>query len=275
MHRTSLGGNMRDPAIEALLQGPSNKISHTEKKTNLSRYEAESNRQLKNAVEEIIAEEAPSHSQLLSPQAYRLKLENELKSGIQFTELSEQLSSAFSVISKGKKYVESTPYAIMIGEFAKATTHLDSVEIDKIYEHTLQTLLKISDTTMDSLTSIAIAKYEEGIFLESLAVYSLLSTLAPENSNYWYRVGITAHKCEKYELALKAYSVACIFDPLLIGARVFASECYLTLGEFKDAETEFIEAKKILDAWPADKNKAEEAQLIDNLKILIEEYSAA
>ena len=128
---------------------------------------------------------------------------------------------------------------------------------------------------MDTLSTVALAKYDETAYAESLSIYNLLSTLAPDNFDHWFRVGITAQKCENYDLALKAYGITTYFVPERLESRIFSSECYLAQGHMADAEAEYEEARIIMDALPMEERNKDQIELLTHLEMLIKNYSFA
>jgi tetratricopeptide (TPR) repeat protein len=265
---------MTDPKLVARLHSFSenSNIEGAGATTGGSHYLNEIDRQIKMAVDVAMSERRPQVN-LLPDRVRRAQLEEEFRRSIHSPELSQQLALAFDIIVKGRRYLDSTSYSMMLAELAKVATHLDIIEVEELSNSSFKNLLKISDESMDSLTKIAIGKYEEGAFPDSFAIYTLLATLSPENTNYWFCVGITAQECEKYELALKAYEVTSLYDPRFIEPRLFAVEYHLKLGEFEDAETRFAEAKIILDDLPLNEKSDGEAALVSNIEILINNHS--
>lgn len=197
---------------------------------------------------------------LLSPQLKRARLKEELVDGVQMPELTEQLERAVQIIqNEGVKILSFDQYAHLIEAFSEARIRLEQLDLSKSsLKNNWGTLLQLNDgDTIASLYKMGLVKYEQEQFFDSLALFSLLTALNPEESENWYRMGIAAHNCDKLDLALNAYHTAWELNPDLIGARLFAAQCHVKLHENQAAkelcdEVQVLMAKKEPDAlWSA------------------------
>jgi cytochrome c-type biogenesis protein CcmH/NrfG len=78
---------------------------------------------------------------------------------------------------------------------------------------------------------------------------SLFCTGQPE---IWFHLGIAAQKCDKIDLALRAYALTLELDPKHIGARLLAAECLVNCHLNEEANKEIAEAKKIIKEQTVD-----------------------
>jgi len=76
-----------------------------------------------------------------------------------------------------------------IDELRKQVANLDLNELDG---ESLKTALTISDRSLAAILQVSTAKFIEERFLESLSMFSFLSTLASAEPDSWYRLGLVA-----------------------------------------------------------------------------------
>jgi tetratricopeptide (TPR) repeat protein len=134
---------------------------------------------------------------------------------------------------------------VLQADLAEAATSLANVRVEEAANTNLQTLAHISDESIQSIVRIALAKFSEERHNDCLALFSLLTLLIPANSEYWFRFGIMAQKCENYELASHAYAATLELDPNNIGARLFAAQCFIKRKIIDEAKAEIAAAKKL------------------------------
>lgn len=220
-----------------------------------SRLDEELDKEIDAYVDSIELEEDPKALQ--SSKAKRESLRQEIKEAVKLPELSKLLETAIGIIfSEGAKYLSPEENDKLLSNFSQASTRFASMHLSDATDKNLQELVEISDDSMNSMVTIAIAKFKEERFADCLALFSLLSILNPAYSEYWFRMGIAAQKCENYDLASKAYEAASQLDPKLIGSRLFAAECFVERGLTDQAKAEIAAAKKI-----AEENKVDQMWL--------------
>lgn len=134
----------------------------------------------------------------------------------------------------------------MLADLSASKEKLADIGIKKAGSDTLQHLAHISDESMKAIVEIAVGKYKEDRYLDSLALFSLLSTLNTSEPEYLFRLGIAAQKSNKIELASRAYAAAIELDSTNVGARLFAAECLINLNLHEKAKTEIDNAKEIM-----------------------------
>ena len=98
----------------------------------------------------------------------------------------------------------------------------------------------------DLILRIAITKFSEECLHESLAIFYFLATVAEEEPDYWYRLGLTAEILGNYDLALQAFNTASNLAPDFIGSHLYAAECYIEVGNRDEAVSELEKSKECL-----------------------------
>jgi tetratricopeptide (TPR) repeat protein len=197
----------------------------------------------------------------------RAQIEAELRQAINPEPLARQLRQALNVIARGSRYLGSAAHAMLVGELAKGIVNLGKVSSQLLRETNLMTTLGLDSDNMEAIAHLGAATYDEGLYPDCQALYVLLSTLHPENHDYWYRLGIAAQQNEQFELALRAYAASILLDPDSPAAHLFSAQCYLELGMKGDAQVEFLEAKRLAESLPED---SEMQHLVASLATLLQ-----
>jgi len=107
---------------------------------------------------------------------------------------------------------------------------------------------------IEAIFKIAIHKYSESLYADSLSLFVLLSTLIPENPDFWYRAGMMAQKEQNYELAVRLYQAAITIDSSLMAPWVFIIDCYLQLKLKSEAQKAYAQAIKMYTDNQADES---------------------
>lgn len=248
-----------DPAyLHALMHGEisfkKKPAGSSEKTASQSKLEKDLDREIDSFVESLVFEEDPSHQSLESPQIKRQKIKLELKEAAKMPELFNPVNNAIEVIfSEGQNYLSPDDFNTLVVELAVSTDHLSNAGLKETANSDLQTVGKISDTSIKALEGIAIAKFEQERYEDSLSLFCLLSILVPGYSEYWFRMGIAAQRCENLDLATKAYAITLDLDPENIGAMLFAAQCFIEKSLIDDAKAELALAKERLRSGGVDK----------------------
>lgn len=184
---------------------------------------------------------------LLSTAQRQERAQYELKEVLQMKELTHQIQEALTVIcSEGQNYLSTKDYKKLMAEIRQSADILADLDLTNASTN-FKDVLHFSDAGMDSIANIAVAKFDEGQFSSCLALFTFLTLLMPDNSDYWFRAAIAAQHNLDDDLALKNYDIAIQLAPQLAGAHIFAVQCYLNKGLHAEAVEEFEKAKKIVN----------------------------
>lgn len=196
-----------------------------------------------------ISDEVFNQNKLISQQLQRAKLINEIIDASKLPDFTEHIKIALKVLfEEGHNYSDNKETLKKIYyEFAKAKEILKNLDLDQPIEGNFQSLLKLSNESIQFLFDLAQKKYTEKQFLDCLSLFSLLTTLCPNDLDFLYRFGIAAQVCEKYQLALQAFEIVNSLEEN-IGAHLFASECLLKLDHKTQAKDQLQKAKEIIKA---------------------------
>lgn len=203
---------------------------------------------------------------LLPVQEQRAKVKFEILEILK--KLSAEAESAMHILkSEIDKDPSSEVNQLLLSELNNSATHIAEHKAETINTANLQSLAKISDTSMQTMANIATAMFNENRYEDSLSIFSFLSIFSPEYDEYWFRKGIAAQMCKKYDLALGAYAVVSQLDPNHIGSRLFSAECWLKSGQREKAIEEYTIAKGIIKN---DQEHKEWLDLLNMIKTMIE-----
>lgn len=259
---------MYDPYLDALMHGeiiPSKKVAAIPKQEK-SKFDLSIENHINKYIDSLNLEIEYGRNPLTSPAMKRAQLREELKAALKMPEFEKFLSEAFNaLLTNHHHYLQPEICNQMGQEFHGIEEEIEKIDFNEPPDENYQTLFKISDAVMDGILTIAKAKYNEQEYALSLAIFTLLTSLNAGNYDYWYRLGITAQKCENYPLALKAYDIALEMSPDLIGALLFSCECHIRLDQKDAAKQRFIKAKEIAsnqeldEMWKSLMSKVERA----------------
>lgn len=189
-----------------------------------------------------------SNNKLVTAEMKRVQIKNDLIEEIRKSDKSKEIFEAIYMLkSKDLNLLEDKEYWLLMSEFERAGNILEGLDPNHIPVENFQKILSISDESMQSIMKVAVAKFVSQNYNDSLLLYNLLSTLAPDNPEFRFRLGLVAQQSGKIDLALSAYLATADIIPKFLGAKLFAIECYLDLGYQADAQIAFREAEKIAD----------------------------
>lgn len=246
---------MPDLYLQALMQGEILKKSiGSAAKEKKNRFERATDKAIDAYIEKLTFDESdPSVNKFSSPEMQRTQIGAELREQAKASELSQFIEQAFKIsTSEGENYLGKEKYELMNEEFASGYDALLEIDLNTIPTENFQSLLHFNESTIDSIFEIAVAKFNELQYPDSLALFILLTTLNSENPDFWHRAGILAQKCENYELAARLYKAAMAIDPSLLGPWVFSIDCYLKQEMKSEALAVYTEAIKIGNASEID-----------------------
>lgn len=211
-----------------------------------TKIEKEEEKEIDTYIESLHLEDQYAQNLLVPPKLKKAQLKEELKSAIQLPSLHEQMQAACDLLAhNGSSYINGEIYLQLLNEFLSIDDTIDHLDLAADLSGDLQTIFNISDPVMEAILQMAIAKFQEEDYQDSLALLSLLTTLKSSSDDYWFRLGIAAQKSHKFELALKAYDIAIELNPELIGARLFSIECYLHKDDHETASTRLQAVKEL------------------------------
>lgn len=240
---------MDDPFLEAMLKGNAPKIKKADK------YEMALERHIKLYFDALPPDDEPLNP-LLSPQLQRKKKELELKESLTNLDINNHLKEAVQVVlHDGKRHLDAETYDVVKGDFTTASRILAERDPENVSTDDFSVTLQISDLTIDSIFTIAIAKFEEENYAACLSLFLFLTVLQPSEFDFWYRAGIAAQHCENWELAINAYAMAFDLNQELVEARLFSVQCYIKLGLLDEAEAECAAAAELIEAMPLDEER--------------------
>lgn len=219
------------------------------------RFEIALEKQIDDYVDAMEFEEDPNHKNLLSPTQRREKVKMEMKTAAKMQELLNHLNAAIKLIlSKESTNLPSEMSDKLIADFTAALAKIKNTNPNEP-DANLYTIIEISKESLEAIAVVAINKFSQGLYSDCLSLFTLLSVLIPGYAEYWFRLGIAAHKLNNIELAQKAYETASQLDSKLIGAKLFNAECYLQRHLAPEAEAELTAAKEIVGQYKNDIDK--------------------
>lgn len=259
---------MTDPSLYDLIH-KKKKLTTSALAQEADPFEFEIEKVIKQHIDVLIKEQDPEESNLLSSASHRLKLEYEIREALNFSELGAFIGDAINILQdKGLRYLTEEEYALLMEDLDQLHSKMIALKSNKLEEGSFKAAYSISNKSHILILKLGIAQFEEGCLTDSLAVLTFLTTLDIENSDYAYRLGIIAQKNKRYDLALLAYNTASNLDPTMVGAYLFATQCYLCSDQLEDASKELARAKNALKTSGADVQQ-EWNSLVNNVEDLI------
>lgn len=243
---------MHDPSLYDLMHGNQNNIKKkvldknpTNKKNDPFEIALEEN--IQHQVDELMKEQDLHELKLLNPAGIRAKLEQEVRQSLDQSEFEQHIAKAVNILeTEGNRYFSSEEEMVLNEDLNNLRNRLNTMEFAQTGNVNFDDIYKISTESMDSILRVAIAKFDEGLLEDSLALFTFLSLLDGKNADYAYRLGIISQKNQRYDLALMAYKNASELDSNMIAPHYFAAECYLVFDKKDEALKELTEAKNIL-----------------------------
>jgi len=259
---------MPDPLMYDMLRGLS---AYQKEKNEAPKEEEESSEKaldasIRREVDLLISELNPDHNQFLSRQQMRKKLEMEIREAIDCHELGQHIKAAISLLEhEGRHHIDESDHGNLMQEIENLRMHMKSIDVAHIDKEMLKAALNFSESGQASILQIGVAKFIEERFPESLSIFAFLSTIASEDPDYWYRLGLAAQKCENYELALSAYGATANLAPEFVGARIFSAQCNLICNQRDMAMVQLNVAKDLLKTSILDEEWRQHVTDIENL----------
>lgn len=253
---------MADPYLEQMIKGltaENGKSKNSQQLPVKDRFEIAIDHHIDEMLNSSSFENTAEQDNLLSPQSRRKKMEVELKESLnEISEFNKQVEVAVKLLfTEGGRYLNALNYSIMVEELSRASEILKHLDLTAFYSDSLGRVLALSEETIDSIFKVAIIKFEEEEYPSSLALFIFLTVLQSNNFDFWYRSGIVAQKCGNFALAIQAYENAAALNPALVEAHLFAAECHCELNQWKEAESEYAQAKQANDTYSPEDKKIE------------------
>lgn len=203
---------------------------------------------VKDEVDRLLAME-DSSNQLLPLEARRAKIEQEIRAGANSTESQKSMTLADRIMrNEGLNYLEKTEHDALLGKLDELSQKVHDLDIKEVTEDQLTAALAIPEKEQALILKIAIEKYKQGLFEDSLALLTYLTTVAADDPDYWYRLGLVAQKTGKIPLAVDALNNVTDLSPEFVGAHLYLAECYLSQKMNDEAHSEFNTARSILES---------------------------
>lgn len=235
---------MVDLYLQALMKG-----EVSAKKQTKDRYDLAIEKSLNEYVASLSADEEFMPNALITPAMKKARLKEQARMEFDESWLAPHIAFAFKILKDEavSHLLEPEKYEAFIEEFSTIESKLEHLDLDASSENNFQTLLNLSNVSMNILWDMAMARYLAEEYKKSLAFFALLAALGSDNQEYWLRVGVLAHKCEDYQLALHGYKNALSMNPDSLEARLLAIECYQQTDQHQAAESELHAAKHIIE----------------------------
>ena len=215
----------------------------------LSKDELAFEEAIKREVDRILANEDPTANKLISPEVRRAKIEQEVRAAADSSKLEKYMTNAFKIMRvEGLTYLEKNEHETLQQNLDKFSERLRNLDPSELTSENLKAAMAIPLENQKSILKIAIAKFNEGLLEDSLAMFTFLTTVDEEEPDYWYRLGLVAHMGGNYDLALEAFTTTSQLAPSFIGAHIYLAECYCNNRKRGDATTELQKAKDLFNA---------------------------
>lgn len=218
-----------------------------------SKFELAFENSIKTQVDTLVEKAQYSENKLLSPELRRAKIEQEVRKEVQDSDSSNQIRLAVKILlDEGSQFLEKEQYAHLSDNIINICLKLNDLNLSQPDVNQLQEAMTLPEANGQSILEMAINKYNMGLIDESLAIFAFLTTVNPNEPDYWFRLGLTAEKCEKYPLALNALNTASELAPEFVGSHVYAVYCHLKMKAKDEAVAELTTAKEIADHTSVD-----------------------
>jgi tetratricopeptide (TPR) repeat protein len=91
--------------------------------------------------------------------------------------------------------------------------------------------------------------FQSGEYQKAIEPLEFLAKKTPDSETYWYRLGTSYQKLEKYSQAIEAYKKAFELNPKTKEYPLNIGICYKELGQFATARNFFYKAAEIGSGW--------------------------
>lgn len=237
---------MFDPILSVLLGGsPLETLKNDDLR---NKFKIAIEEVIKNRLDELLAEEEAKDIKFESLTVRKAHLEREIRDSINFTEFDRHITEAITILWKeGSASLEKEEYSVLINSLFALKKNLSLLDLNELDDAKLQEVLKLPANCGEMILKIAIEKFNQKQYDESLSLLIFLTLVNPQDPDYWYRLGLVAKKCKNYPLALCALETTSELTPDFIGSHIFAAYCYFEMQSRENAVAEFDRAKNLYD----------------------------
>lgn len=208
-------------------------------------------------LDQLPIDEGPPN-QLISPQMKRNSLKLEVREIFEMKEYRERSKLAVDcILTEGMRYLDKEPWDQLQAEFETFSNHINSLNLSDLDDKNFSEIHAFSDASLGAIAHIAMAKFDEKQYKVSLALFTFLILLEPENGEWWFRAGIAAQFAEEYALASKNYLVAHEMSTDDVTSCLFAAHCFYKAGQKDQAKDALELAKKLIENNTGDQEKIE------------------
>jgi tetratricopeptide (TPR) repeat protein len=261
---------MPDPLLFDLMHGVNPLKKGINDKLNfksIDRFESALDQEIEAHVDSLLESDPFPDNKLITPAMRRMKLEQQVRESLDFTEFGQKISLGVSILRIGcEQQLEKEEYDALIRSLDELKERLSSLNLRELENETLQEALRVPAQCGPYILKIGINKFVQGLIAESLALFLFLTLVNPGDPDYWFRLGLVAKKTENYPLALSALETTSELAPEFIGAYVYAAYCHMKMDERECALAGLAKAKELLKTTQGEEEWQEH---ISNLEILL------
>jgi len=185
--------------------------------------------------EKLASQEAKKqiqYNKLLPLNALKMQLKKEFENALIMNEIEVSLSQAILILmAEGPRIFDSAIWDKALFDLENGLDRLCHLDIESVPSKTFQSLMGISNETLNMIETIGIQKYSDKAISESSNLFILLCILNPSYFGYWTRLGISYHASMHFAKALDAYDRALSLKPNDILIQLFRVECLYQLSE--------------------------------------------
>lgn len=255
--------------ISSALHNQKTALNKEETET-LSTLESEINKNISRQVEEIIALDSRNPTLNLEPiHIKRERIFNELKEAASFKELSLYIDNAINYLLNCNEIEFEEPLKQLHEALLRVKSIIDNFNNTLTDEKTLLETLQISTAHLELIENLALLNNAQTNYEISLALFVLLTTLAPFHEGYWYHAGLAAQRNNNIDLSIRLYQAAMQINENSFWPHLFLCDCFvkkamlleaknhLTLGKtlLSNNDEDYDEAASFIKALEVDLNK--------------------
>lgn len=158
---------------------------------------------------------------LLPPELQQKEAEYKILS--EFEAFVNRLTSGFHILKK-------LTHDKKLSEKLKNFSVPENLSYEDLKELKIREVLNIEEIDIEHLYEIARDLYKNKKFAESSDALFFLANLTQEHSLMWLTLGFAEFQQNKWDEAIKAFTLANLCDPTDLSSAVYSAECYRKLG---------------------------------------------